>query len=97
MDQKEKTSQEYRELRLALVAGGHREPEDMFPGFYPAAETTPESADAIDDPESAIDFSGVVYTPMTEEAYAEYERLLMEEPNEISSEEGEPDQDGEWI
>lgn len=63
-------------MRLALVAGGHRDPEEMFPEvFGQAAETTPP--EAFEDPEAKIDFSGVVYEPMTEEAYQEYERLLL--------------------
>jgi len=93
VDQWEKTSREDRELRLALVAGGHRTPEEMFPPEVgPAAETT--TPEAFEDPEAAIDFSGVIYESVSEEAYQEYERLL------FAGDEGmveEAVHDTEWV
>lgn len=94
MDQWEKTSRDNRELRLALVAGGQRTPEEMFPEVFGPAETT-QVPEAFEDPEAAIDFSGVVYEPMTEEAYQAYEALLMEAEDGVSTEEVE--QDAEWV
>lgn len=93
IDQWEKNSREDREMRLALVAGGHRTPEEMFPErFGQAAETTPQ--EAFEDPEAALDFSEVIYESVSEEAYEEYERLLFA-GDESTVEEAVPDT--EWV
>ena len=56
------------------MASGRRDAEELFPEhFAPVEDGTGE---VFEDPEAKIDFSEVVYTPMTEEAYAEYEALL---------------------
>jgi hypothetical protein len=104
--EKEKTSRQA--MLNALMASGKFDASTIFPEhFGPGPEEVNASAQAaadayVDDPEAAIDFSEVVWTPTTEEAYLEMVRLMEEAAGEDEDDEtlpmvGEPQQDGEWV
>jgi hypothetical protein len=110
IEQWEKGSQKHENIRLAMIAGNQREAEEMFPEFFKEPTGTgptvvdleaQAAADAfVADPEAAIDFTEVVWTPTTEEAYEEMVRLMTEAADEEeASGAGEPEveQDREWV
>jgi hypothetical protein len=70
----------------------------LLPEFFPEpdAET---SANQFEQTDGAIDFTKVEYTEMTEEAYQEFERLLLASEETVAGEpeEGEPEDEREWI
>lgn len=96
LDEWDRNADKARELGLAMVAGRHREPEEVFPQYFDTPEVDAQ-VDPFTDPEAGLDFSKVEHTPMTEEQYEELERLMLaaEETVEGSPEDGETD--GGWI
>ena len=91
------------DVRLAiLAAGGGAEAmaraQLLLPEFFPEpdAET---SANQFEQTDGAIDFSKVEYSEMSEEAYQEFERLLLESEYTVTGdpEAGEPEEEREWV
>ena len=105
LSQWEKEKSARQAMLNALMASGKFDAATIFPEqFGPPTEEVDASAQAaadafVDDPEAAIDFSEVVWTPTTEEAYLEMVRLMeaAEDEDEADLMVGEPQQDGEWV